>query len=499
MRQRHWLDGLEGALRHFGGVPEECLVDNAKALVLRWVGDRPIFHPEFEAFCRHWGMKPRACQPYRARTKGKVESGVGYGKGNGLGRLSWVSWEALDAHLEWWQREIADVRIHGTTHERPIDRFQREAGRPAAACRASLLPAHAPAEPQGHRRLPDRPRRQSLQRAVPARRTDRRGGDLRRRADRVAPGERHGAAPRCHRSVPRGRGSTPHRRAGATTGRHGHTVRAAATPGRVRGRGGRCLVNPQLERVTRHLTRLQLVGTRERLDTLLQQAAREEVSYLDFLDRVLSEEVAAKDEKRTRMGVQIAHFPLKRTLEDFDFGAQPSVDRKLIRELETGRFLANGENVLLLGPPGVGKTHLAIGLGRRAVETGASCLFLSATGLVAQLLRAESEGRLDERLSYLAKPKLLIIDELGYLPFERQAAHLLFQLVNRRYERGSLLITSNQPVGNWGEVFGDAVLATAILDRLLHHSVVITIKGDSYRLREKRKAGLIRSGEVATS
>ncbi len=128
MRQRHWLDGLEGALRHFGGVPEECLVDNAKALVLRWVGERPVFNPEFEAFCRHWGMKPRACQPYRARTKGKVESGVGYGKGNGLGRLSWVSWEALDAHLDWWQREVADVRIHGTTHERPIDRFQREKG-----------------------------------------------------------------------------------------------------------------------------------------------------------------------------------------------------------------------------------------------------------------------------------------------------------------------------------------------------------------------------------
>ena len=126
MRQRHWLDGLEGALRHFGGVPEECLVDNAKALVLRWEGNRPIFHPEFEAFCRHWGMKPRACKPYRARTKGKVESGVGYGKGNGLGRLSWVSWEALDAHVEWWQRKVADVRIHGTTHERPIDRFQRE-------------------------------------------------------------------------------------------------------------------------------------------------------------------------------------------------------------------------------------------------------------------------------------------------------------------------------------------------------------------------------------
>ena len=129
---------------------------------------------------------------------------------------------------------------------------------------------------------------------------------------------------------------------------------------------------------------------------------------------------------------------------------------------------------------------------RMGAVLGASCLFAPALGLVAQLMRAETEGRMEERLTHLAKPKLLIVDELGYLPFERRAAHLLFQLVSRRYERGSLILTSNQPVGNWGEVFGDAVLATAILDRLLHHSQIITIKGDSYRLREKRKAGILR-------
>ena len=126
MRQCHWLEGLEAALRHFGGVPEECVVDNAKALVLRWQGDRPVFHPEFEAFCRHWGMRPRACRPYRPRTKGKVERGVGYAKGNALGRISWPSWEALDGHLVRWMREVADVRIHGTTGEKPMDRFERE-------------------------------------------------------------------------------------------------------------------------------------------------------------------------------------------------------------------------------------------------------------------------------------------------------------------------------------------------------------------------------------
>lgn len=132
MEQRHWLEGLEGALRHFGGVPETCLVDNARSLVLRWEGDRPVFHPEFAAFCHHWGMSPRACRPYRARTKGKVESGVGYVKSNALGRVSYESWEALDAHLIWWMREVADVRTHGTTFEQPITRFERE--------RAALAP-----------------------------------------------------------------------------------------------------------------------------------------------------------------------------------------------------------------------------------------------------------------------------------------------------------------------------------------------------------------------
>jgi DNA replication protein DnaC len=145
-------------------------------------------------------------------------------------------------------------------------------------------------------------------------------------------------------------------------------------------------------------------------------------------------------------------------------------------------------------PPGVGKSHLAVALGREAIRHGYSVLFVPAMALIAALVKGLAEGRLDERLAFYAKPKLLIIDELGYLPFEPSAAHLFFQLVSRRYERGSLLVTSNRSVGEWGEVFGDPVVATAILDRLLHHSHVVTIRGDSYRLREKRRAGFLRPG-----
>jgi DNA replication protein DnaC len=151
-----------------------------------------------------------------------------------------------------------------------------------------------------------------------------------------------------------------------------------------------------------------------------------------------------------------------------------------------------GDNVLFLGPPGVGKSHLAVALGMKACEQGVRTLFSSATALIAMLGKALAEGRLEERLKILSQPQLLIIDEIGYLPIDRQGANLFFQLVSRRYERGSIIITSNQSLGAWGDVFGDPVIASAILDRLLHHSITINIKGESFRLKEKLKAGLLK-------
>lgn len=246
------------------------------------------------------------------------------------------------------------------------------------------------------------------------------------------------------------------------------------------------------------LERLKMDHLDAQLDSVCEQAAERELDYKSFLAQALNTEWQGRYQRGIETRLRQARLPWVKTMEQFDFDFQPSLDRRQVRELTGLSFVERAHNVVILGPPGVGKTHLAVGLAVKAVEAGYSVQFVTLEALMTRLVKAKHENRLERVLKLLTYPKLLIIDEIGYLPLSREEASLFFRLIVRRYERASLIVTSNKSFVDWGEVFNDHVLATAVLDRLLHHATTLNIKGESYRLKEKRRAGLLGRPEPAT-
>lgn len=250
------------------------------------------------------------------------------------------------------------------------------------------------------------------------------------------------------------------------------------------------------ERLLAAFEELNFISIPQIYDHHAEEASKNSISYLEFLDKLLWAEIDAKRQRAIKTNIKLAKLPYIKSVDNFDFEFQPSADERKINELLTLQFVKRSENVILLGPPGVGKTHLAVGLAVAAIKNRHTAYFVTAHELIKMISENILSGKIHRKIKTLQKPDVLVIDELGYNEMNSEVAHYFFQIVSERYEKGSLIITSNKSYGYWGEIFSDNVVATAILDRLLHHSTTINIKGESYRIREKKKAGFFNSSKI---
>ena len=427
------MEGLESAFDRFSGVPEELLFDQMRAVVLsddRAAGGGLVLNAEFLRFAAHWGFMPRSCRPYRARTKGKVERPIRYIRENFFYGRSFANDNDLNEQAARW--------LGGHGQRSPARHDGGTSHRPLRARRAGG------ASPPGHRSLP-------ASRAPP--------GSGARAAAPVA-GNREG-------------------RAATAQCLYGGAAMNAPAPARR-------------DRLRAMLADLKMPGALEAVDGILSEADGSTISAAGAIEQLLNAQIVLRNNRRLQTAMRSSRLPAVKTLDQFDFAFQASIKREQVESLHELGFLDRRENVILLGPPGAGKTHLAISLVIAAAEAGRRVYYGTLAGLIESLTEAKAAGNLSRRLRVLTHPALLVVDEIGYMPVNQDGAVLFFQIINARHERASTVLTSNTGFEDWGGVLGDEVMAAALIDRLVHHCHIVNIRGNSYRMKDHQN--LLQSG-----